>query len=136
MGTSTITQLTGLAPMDCSCNKCVQMCKTATCIGTPTEMAMIANAGFEDKIMITYLAAPVVKLTLGVDVVKVVAPKFDETKGRCVFLNDKDKCDLHDLGLKPLEGKLANCKINKVEHNKMQPIEVILHLWQEFKNYL
>jgi hypothetical protein len=29
--------------------------------------------------------------------------------GQCVFLNNNDRCELHDLGLKPLECRTSNC---------------------------
>jgi hypothetical protein len=36
------------------------------------------------------------------------APFFP--KGKCTFLNAQGLCDLHDKGLKPIEGRLADCK--------------------------
>jgi hypothetical protein len=33
--------------------------------------------------------------------------------GRCTFLTEEGLCELHDKGLKPLEGRVATCKITK-----------------------
>ena len=30
-------------------------------------------------------------------------------EGRCVFLTTAGKCNLHKIGLKPVEGRLADC---------------------------
>ena len=71
----------------------------------------LMDEGFGDKLMLDYwvaedniyLLCPAIKGCEGKD-----APVFP--KGECTFLNAQGLCDLHDKKLKPIEGRLANCK--------------------------
>jgi hypothetical protein len=110
-------------PSNCSCNKCKAMCKTAPCFGTPSDIALIFLAGHGHKLALTTWAGA---LKLGImKIYEMIQPKFDETTKRCVFLNKDDLCDLHDVKLKPIGGKLANCDIEVYSRYKV-PIELMV----------
>lgn len=97
----------------CSCPKCVKMCEGRPCWGTPAEIQKIIDAGHGNRLMLDWWE------NASADEIRIVAPAivgYEGKKapywpmGRCAFLNEKSLCDLHDLGLKPLEGRAASCK--------------------------
>ena len=130
--TNAIIATTGIAQTNCSCKKCVSMCKTAPCIGTPLEMEAIMNAGFGDNLIKTTIAAPIVKETLGIPFITILGIKFDNKKKRCSMLDGDNKCTLHNFGLKPSEGKLADCKRTHAVEGKPSPLQAILMIWNQF----
>ena len=93
---------------DCTCVSCQDMCRKP-CYPTPPDAEKLINAGFADKLRIedsyetgVYVVAPVFKGRNGVD-----DPQYDYSRhDGCAFLCD-GLCELHDLGLKPLEGRLV-----------------------------
>jgi hypothetical protein len=87
----------------CGCWMCQEMCKTMPCMGTPGDILRIIDHGFKDDLVLSFWA---VKLEPGQDPIPMVQAKRLENK-RCVFLTDDNKCKLHALGIKPIEGKLA-----------------------------
>lgn len=99
-----------LKPISCDCAKGVNMCKTRPCWGTPEEIAAIEKAGLGHRLMKdwweganrTYFLAPAIRGFEGI-----LAPTVP--RGRCTFLTMDDKCELHDKGLKPMEGRVACC---------------------------
>jgi hypothetical protein len=121
-----IETLSGLNNHSCSCGQCVNMCKTAPCIGTPQDILNIINAGYRDKVALTQWRAGV---KYGLPELHMVAPIYDDQRGACVFLNKWGLCDLHDRGLKPTEGKLANCKVDRVAPGKYPPAWIVAALW-------
>lgn len=117
---------------ECSCDTCKNMCKTP-CIGTPEEMLAISKAGFSKRLAVTSWATG---LILGTHdrVVTIIAPLFDQKKGFCTFYQD-GMCELHSLGLKPTEGRYANCKEKKVknlEELKGTPLLKCIESWDGF----
>ena len=117
---------------ECSCDTCKNMCKTP-CIGTPEEMLAISKAGFTKRLAVTSWATG---LILGTHdrVVTIIAPLFDQKKGFCTFYQD-GMCELHSLGLKPTEGRYANCKEKKVktlEELKGTPLLKCIASWEGF----
>lgn len=95
--------LDNLTPVSCSCDTCVNMCKTAPCLGTRDDIIKIAKAGYGSRLFPTTVSAPIVLQLFGKPI-NLIAPKFDK---QCTFLTEDNKCELHDKGLKPTEGKLA-----------------------------
>lgn len=99
-----------------SCKPCVTMCETRPCWPTPDESQALINAGFSERLMDDYWAGGG-----GVDEdedVHLLAPAIVGREGlsapfwpngRCTFLTNDGLCELHDLGLKPSEGKIASC---------------------------
>lgn len=70
------------------------------------DMLMISNAGYDSKLA---HSTWMVGIFMGVveEPIKMIAPLYDKDKGSCAFLID-GKCELHDKGLKPTEGKLSH----------------------------
>lgn len=93
-----------LTPVSCSCDKCVNICRTAPCIGTREDILKLVKSGYGNRLFPTVLAAPIV-LTMFGKPVSIVASKFEN--GKCTFLTEENKCELHDIGLKPTEGKIT-----------------------------
>jgi len=123
-----IQVVSGISPTECSCNKCVNMCKTAPCLGTPEDMAKLIAAGYGDKIMPTTVATPIVLAHFGKPI-NIFALEFDDENGQCCML-ENGLCKLHESGLKPLEGKLANC--NYILKNiEFSPNILIVELWNK-----
>ena len=117
----------------CSCQKCQNMCKTP-CIGTPIEMGAISKSGFRDRLAITGWAAGI---ALGTHdkIITIVAPLYDEKRDCCTFFKN-GKCELHDLGLKPTEGRFADCKQKPLESKEElfeTPLYKCIEEWENLK---
>jgi hypothetical protein len=76
------------------------MC-TRPCWGTPREIGRIAEAGFWAR-----LEESVWPASHGLPETRVFAPAL--VAGSCTFYSSSG-CELHALGLKPVEGRLALC---------------------------
>ena len=112
---------------ECACAICQNMCKTCPCIGLPNEILAIAKAGFASKLDRSVWAAAV-KYNVP-PVYMIISPKTKEYSNECSFLNE-GKCQLHDLGLKPLEGKLADCKRTRVQPGQVPHSWLIAKMWE------
>lgn len=121
-----IEHASGLKRSECSCGRCVQMCKTAPCIGTPQDILNIVNAGYRDRVAVTCWAAGE---KYGVPRLYIMAPLYDNDRGCCSFLDKNGLCELHDQGLKPTEGKLASCTVDQVAPGKHPPNWVVAATW-------
>ncbi len=107
----------GFEPIECSCNKCKKMCTVAPCIGTPLDMLAIAEAGYANRIRYTSQGS---WTKYGFPMYEIVMPEFlvEGNKTRCTFLTEEGLCELHEKGLKPIEGKLANCTAEVIPADK------------------
>ena len=96
---------------ECSCEKCIGMCKSRVCWGTPKDIQTLTNKLPEsiNKLMIDWwvgddgdieIVSPAI-----VGYEKGMAPSWPS--GICAFLNSDDRCEIH--ALKPIEGKTASC---------------------------
>lgn len=105
------------------------MCKRP-CWGTPEDAKRLIDAGYghrltrdfwgsrEDGVNVdTHILCPALK---GYEGTK--APFFPRSEEGCTFWKD-GLCELHDLGLKPIEGKLATCKPSELDESG----EIALH---------
>jgi Fe-S-cluster containining protein len=121
---------------ECSCATCVGMCEHRPCWGTPEEIEKIIEAGLGDRLMNDYwIESP--------QDVQIFSPAIVGYEGRtapfmpigaCTFLKN-GLCELHDKGLKPLEGRTATCKSSKQareQHNKVR--KFIVDEWREKQN--
>jgi len=126
-----IIEKSGSQPNECGCTKCQNMCKRASCLGTPSDILAIAEAGFADCLTPVTLAAGLKDNIPMVDLV--IMPDFEKEKGACTFFND-GKCELHDKGLKPLEGRLAECKKKFYKADQMPHEYLIAHSWNNPRN--
>lgn len=94
----------------CACGECVAMCTRRPCWPTPEEAGRLIDAGHGGRLMLDYWAAahgPDIYL-LGTAIISREgqdAPWWP--MGRCTFLTADRRCELHDAGLKPAEGRLA-----------------------------
>ena len=96
----------------CKCKECVDMCKNnRPCWGTPEEIKAIINNGYGDRLMLDYAAEGGVEYF-------VLCPAlvgYEQTSaptwpvGACAFFRD-NLCELHQMNLKPAEGRLISCK--------------------------
>jgi len=100
----------GLLPQECACDKCKLMCH-APCCGSVEDFEKIVDAGFADRLMFDDLPSE----PDGGDILKPALKGYEGGRAPwavsalrgCTFWNKEGKCDLHDLGLKPIQGKLA-----------------------------
>ena len=104
--------LSKLTVSECSCGKCVDMCKSRVCWGTPKDIQTLIESFPEakNKLMIDWW--------VGDDNdIEIISPAFIGHEmgmapswpvGRCAFLTNDNKCEIH--ALKPTEGKTASCK--------------------------
>lgn len=86
---------------ECSCSVCADMCKNP-CVPTPEEAQKLIQIGHRDNLVIW--------TSYGDVYTDVVRPKYTNTNNEraCVYFDRiTRKCNLHDSGLKPLEGRLA-----------------------------
>lgn len=94
-----------LREYSCSCEACKGMCERTPCLGTPEEMRAIQKAGFGDRLVVinvhhTFMLSPASDQ---------IDRRFNHwpIDGKCKFLTKDGKCELHDLGLKPIEGRTS-----------------------------
>lgn len=104
---SAIARVSGVTPCQCSCEKCKSLCHTP-CLGTPEDIEALIQKGYGDRLVFTSWGVGVLA-GLTDKVIKMVQPRL-EPNGWCTFRREDGLCELHDKGLKPLEGKLASCK--------------------------
>ena len=96
-----------MQPVTCACARCRAMCEFSTCLPTEAEAQQLIDAGYGDRLA-TYRWPDSPRAVTG------PAPKGKEGQtlattmsGACTFRLPDGRCELHDLGLKPLEGRLA-----------------------------
>lgn len=99
----------------CSCETCQKKCRERTCWPTPEEAQAIIRAGLGDRLMYDYWVGDA---SDGGDI-GLLSPAIVGYEGKtapfipfgpCTFLTDDDLCELHDPGMKPIEGRLSSCK--------------------------
>ena len=99
-----IIRKSGRKPTNCKCQECKNQCRTP-CLGTPQDIMRIIDAGYGDKVMPTQWFVGVVLGKLSYPIPMVQAIQADN--GWCIFHKD-GLCELHNLSLKPTEGKLSH----------------------------
>ena len=111
---------------ECDCAECKQMC-LRPCWASPEEAETLIDAGLGNRLMLDYwvrhpedimLLCPAIKGSEGRN-----APFMPI--GECTFFNKEGHCDLHDKKLKPIEGRIANCK----SQTKGELHEAVAFLW-------
>lgn len=94
---------------ECSCEKCQSMCH-APCCGSVEDFEKLIESGYADRLMYDDIddisnSGKMLKPALkGYEGKK--TPWETSSKKGCTFWK-KGKCELHNLGLKPIQGKLA-----------------------------
>lgn len=94
----------------CDCEDCRSMCTHTPCWPSPREAERLIRQGYAGALMLSEGDAAggfavVSPAIIGHGGRK--APAVPE--GTCVFFTAERRCALHDLGLKPIEGRLAAC---------------------------
>lgn len=108
------------------CTAGIEMCHSRPCMEGPEEFEKIIEAGFADKLRVDYyhtkkrniefITGAVYERIIGSPVDK---PEYQTTYkhytswwpgGKCVLLTEDNKCSLHELDLKPEQGRQACCK--------------------------
>ena len=98
-----IMRKTGKKPVECKCQLCKMQCAKAPCIGTPADIEAIIKAGYGDRIVDASWAAGIMFGCM--EVIDIFMPE-QLPNGACAFFKD-GLCELHDKGLKPIEGRLS-----------------------------
>lgn len=104
----------------CACEKCNAMCDKRACWPTPEEAVAIIDAGYGDQLMLDWWNGD--HFDEAYDRILILCPGetgsvgqrsdreywmfFQSGGGPCSMHRD-DLCFLHDLGLKPLEGRYS-----------------------------
>ena len=97
------------SPISCACDKCKSMCAHSVCVPTPDEARTLIRLGYADRL-------GAYKFNPFDDSASVVAPATvgyegqllsKTTLGPCTFYKE-GLCELHPLGLKPFEGRIAH----------------------------
>lgn len=104
---SYIMRKSGRKPTVCGCQKCQSQCHTP-CLGTPEDIMKLIVAGYGSRLApTTWMTGMIMGVTdRPVEMIQAI----QEDNGYCTFFHD-GKCELHDLGLKPTEGKLSHHSI-------------------------
>ena len=108
-----IIRESGREPNICSCPICQSQCMRTPCLGTPEDILKLIEAGFADKLTPTEWATGLFLGKLGF-AVKMI--QIRRTEHGCVFFKD-GLCVLHDLNLKPTEGRLSHHTIKAENFN-------------------
>lgn len=101
------------------------------CCGTPWDMELLILSGYGDQLMYDDL--------LGGE--KMLKPALKGYEGQfspwqtashegCTFWLD-GKCQLHNLGIKPTQGKLAHHDLSNAQHNEIA--ELVNDSWRDGK---
>lgn len=101
---SYIMRKSGRKPSSCDCEKCKCQCHTP-CLGTPEDILKLAQNGYADRLEITLWAFGMLVGLINEPIPMIQARR--ENNGWCTFYHD-GKCELHEKGLKPTEGKLSH----------------------------
>ena len=112
------------------------MCQRVPCLGTPHDILAVINAGYIDKVCFTEWAAGMFlgHITRPIDMVQIKS-KGNGLNGECVFYND-GKCELHESGLKPTEGKLAHHEVSAIELRPEYNLAYQVAIeWTKIENY-
>jgi hypothetical protein len=116
----------------CTCDSCKAMC-TRPCWPTPSEVRVLIKRGYAKKLCCDYWTEN------GNDEIEIIGPALKGYEGEkaalypmseegCTFWNN-GLCDLHDVGLKPLEGRLANHANVHASENPVALHAAVAQLW-------
>jgi hypothetical protein len=122
-----VVRKTGRKPVQCKCKSCQTQCH-APCLGTPQDILRLIDAGYGDRLTTTEWAAGVI-MGCTTHIVRMVQARIDG--GWCTFFHD-GLCELHDLGLKPTEGRLSHHSIKLENWIPKKSISWnVARLWEE-----
>lgn len=106
-------------PSECDCDVCSQMCHTPCC-GTPEDIKRLIDAGYSSRLMLDDLPGGETMLKPALkDFEGGRAPWQVRSVQGCTFWK-QGKCELHNLGLKPVQGRMANHSNSEEDHEKIE----------------
>jgi hypothetical protein len=129
------------------CNHGIRMCYNTPCMGTVEDFEKLIEAGYAGSLMLDHWCGGHMNGNPFKEDVLYLAPAIENKQkqaapfirsGKCALLIN-NKCSLHDLGLKPIQGKSVCCKLERVykdENGENKAIEerfLILHTWNTQK---
>lgn len=117
-----IMRKSGRKPCECSCDKCKSQCHTP-CLGTPEDIERLIKAGYGDRLALTEWAAGVL-MGLCDEPIQMIQARLEEN-GWCTFYHD-GKCELHDKGLKPTEGRLSHHSLKRDNYNPKKSLSWLI----------
>lgn len=115
-------------PISCNCKQCQNMCRSSTCLCSPDGAQRLIDAGYGQRLAAyTFPGGSAIGTAP-----KSGGQKFNSTQqSSCSFFSESGGCELHNIGLKPLEGQLAHHTRYWVDVRKS-----VVRLWtpDEFSN--
>lgn len=127
-------ETSGRRPTDCSCEMCKRQCRTP-CLATPLEIQNLIETGYEKRLVPVIWGAGVL---MGVTdrPIKMIQAKVEDN-GWCTFRREDGLCELHDLGLKPTEGRLSHHSFGPDTYNpKINVAWLVAKEWLLIQNFL
>lgn len=140
-------------PVCTGCKNGVKMCHHVPCLGTVDDIEKIMDAGLSGSLMLDYWVGKPSYMDedrsnpFEEDIMYLVpAIKGKEGQkapfarhGTCTLLMN-NMCSIHDLNLKPVQGRMACCKIERVYEEDGQKRDLderipILHTWNTQRGY-
>lgn len=97
------------------------MCSSFPCRPLPEEAIRLMKEGYGSRLMLDRETGVVMPALRGLE-----GHEFTGLNHRqlsCTFLTDKQRCELHDLGLKPFEGRM--CRHDTPHENDEAYYEVL-----------
>lgn len=128
-----LSQITGYKPCQCQCNECIKQCMKTPCLGTPDDILKLIDAGYKDYLNFTLWAVGMLTGHINYPIPMVQAIYNDRG---CVFFRNS-LCVLHDLGLKPTEGRFSYHSIPKTKQSLNDTLSWNIAMeWLDSKNIL
>lgn len=88
-----ISRATGRYPVSCDCPRCRRQCLTP-CLGTPEDIWRLIEAGYEERLRITFWA---VGMLVGAIPFPILMVQAHQTEHGCIFWKN-GLCELHGQG--------------------------------------
>lgn len=130
--------MTSIETCECTCDKCVGMCKYRPCWGTPAEIKKLIDMGLSERLMLDWWCAE----SPDSENILIIVPAIIGSEGlmctwwpagTCTFLKD-NRCEIHDN--KPVEGCIASHDNKEDVHRDIAMLwdsgegEEVVNLWR------
>lgn len=110
-----IANQVGRHDVSCNCERCRKMCERTPCLGTPHDILALIEAGYTDKLCYTEWASGIRLGFIKRPISMVQLKSIDSIVDGCCICYHDGKCELHENGLKPTEGKLSHHDVSERE---------------------
>jgi hypothetical protein len=118
--TAKIIRKTGRKPVQCKCLGCKSQCAKVPCLGTPTDILKLIEAGHRERIFPTDWWAG---MAMGSFDRPIPMYQLENTPTGCVLFKE-GLCTIHHSGLKPTEGKLSHHSHKPETFNKHKSLSL------------